>query len=88
MTTVMINSNQYPRALSYRLLGGRLMDSLIHRDTSWKEDAGRALPDQAASLTICREPYLNTTKEGKKQTLAEYEKSLVLDYRKRNQHAD
>ena len=88
MITVKINSNYYPRALSCRLLGGRLMDSMIHRDAAWKDDAGRALTDQAASMTIFREPYLITTKEGKKQTLAEYEKSLVLDYRKRNQHED
>ena len=64
------------------------MDSMIHRDTSWKDEAGRALTYQAASLTISRAPNLITNKKGKKQTLAEYEKSLVLDYRKRNQHAD
>ena len=32
-----------------------------------------------------REPYLIKTKDGKKQTLAEYEKSLVEDYKKRSQ---
>ena len=34
---------------------------------------------------LLREPYLIKTKDGKKQTLAEYEKSLVEDYKKRSQ---
>ena len=36
-------------------------------------------------LLLLREPYLIKTKDGKKQTLAEYEKSLVEDYKKRSQ---
>ena len=32
-----------------------------------------------------REPYLIKTKDGRKQTLAEYEKSLVEDYKRRSQ---
>ena len=36
-------------------------------------------------LIIDREPYLIKTKDGRKQTLAEYEKSLVEDYKRRSQ---
>ena len=36
-------------------------------------------------LIINREPYLIKTKDGRKQTLAEYEKSLVEDYKRRSQ---
>ena len=75
----------YCRAPSYRLLGGKLVDSMFPRDTSWKDDPGSAASDQAASLNILREPYLITTKDGRRQTLAEYEKSLVQDYKKRSQ---
>ena len=76
----------YARAPSYRLLGGKLVDSMFQRDTSWKDEDGcSAASDQAASLNILREPYLITTKDGKKQTLAEYEKSLVQDYKRRSQ---
>ena len=78
---------QWVEALSpsYRLLGGKLVDSMFQRDTSWKDDPGSAASDQAASLNILREPYLITTKDGRKQTLAEYEKSLVQDYKRRSQ---
>ena len=61
------------------------MDSMFPRDTSWKDDPGSAASDQAASLNILREPYLITTKDGRRQTLAEYEKSLVQEYKKRSQ---
>ena len=36
-------------------------------------------------LIVDREPYLIKTKDGRKQTLAEYEKSLVEDYKRRSQ---
>ena len=58
---------------------------MFPRDTTCKDDAGSAASDQAASLSILREPYLITTKDGRRQTLAEYEKSLVQDYKRRSQ---
>ena len=36
-------------------------------------------------LIVDREPYLIKTKDGRKQTLAEYERSLVEDYKRRSQ---
>ena len=36
-------------------------------------------------VIVDREPYLIKTKDGRKQTLAEYERSLVEDYKRRSQ---
>ena len=86
------------RSPSYRLLGGRLMDTLASRDSSWREEASGGQGDQILNITrldhqsaphqsyeYSREPYLIKTKDGRKQTLAEYEKSLVEDYKRRSQ---
>ena len=39
------------RSPSYRLLGGRLMDTLASRDSSWREEASGGQGDQILNIT-------------------------------------
>ena len=39
------------RSPSYRLLGGRLMDTLANRDSSWREEASGGQGDQILNIT-------------------------------------
>ena len=61
------------------------MENTFQRNSSWNDDADSSITSRAVSLNSMRIPSLITTKEGKKQTLVEYENSLVEDYKRRSQ---
>jgi len=76
------------RAPSYKLIGGRMVESMF-QDRTRAEDpivwSGGSAAEQVPPVNILQSNYLITTKDGRRQTLAEYEKSLIQDYKRRSQ---
>ncbi|XP_023346357.1 uncharacterized protein LOC111715279 isoform X2 [Eurytemora carolleeae] len=82
-SSVVGGSTSSLRGSTYRLLGGRLVEGFQSRYSS--DEAGISGSRAPPSFTILKEPSHIVTKDGRRQTMAEYEKQLIQDYKRRSQ---